>query len=135
PTPVRAALFAGCALVLFVPSAHGFVKQRLWPGGVATVGYSSPEALRAALERDPGVVVRRVSALRVAEVRPSGSISAFADHVSRLQGIRYVERLAPRESAAEPALAPSLYPGGTYEWQYAAAHEPEVPSAVMRAAR
>jgi subtilisin family serine protease len=133
-TPVRAASAVGCALVLFVPGAHGLARRSAWPGGVATVGYDSPGSLRAVLARFPGVVVRRVPQLRVAEVRPRGPLPAFAAAVSRLPGIRYVERLAPRESASEPALAPSLYPGGTYEWQYFAARENEVPAAVLRAA-
>ena len=102
--PVRAASAVGCALVLFVPSAHGFALHSAWPGGVATVGYDSPGSLRAALARFPGVVVRRVPQLRVAEVRPRAPLPAFAAAVSRLPGIRYVERLAPRQSASEPAF-------------------------------
>jgi subtilisin family serine protease len=98
-------------LVVAVP-AHAATGAR-W-----TVGYRTETALRG-LD-----VVRVLSRLRVAVVRGG------APHRS---GIRFVERLASRTAAAEPALAP--VPGAApLEWQFDAAHAAGVPDWVLRAA-
>ena len=105
-----------------------------WPRGVVVVGYRSQAALRTAVARFDGRIVRSLPALRVAEVRPSGDALAFARRIERQRGIRYVHRLASRMSDAEPGIAPALQPGGAYEWQYAATRAHEVPESVLRAA-
>src|SRR5436190_2586901 len=74
------------------------------------VGYDSAPALRAAVGGRAGVV-RLFPRIHVAEVRAGAPL-----RVSR--GIRYVEPVHARVSAAEPALL-SPFPAGTpYEWQY-----------------
>jgi hypothetical protein len=72
------------------------------------VGYSSLGALSAALVDHPGVVLRRLPAIGIAEVQPSAP--GFARAVRNLPGIRFVDRLRPRRSAIDPALfvAPSF---------------------------
>jgi subtilisin family serine protease len=79
-------------------------------------------------------VVRRVPRLKAAVVRPEGSIREFAQGVSGQPGIAYVERQIPRAPAVDPSLALGPYPGASFEWQYAAAHENDVPASVLRAA-
>jgi subtilisin family serine protease len=82
--------------------------------------------------RHPADVLRVVPALRLAEVRPSAA--GFARAVRGLPGIRFVERLRPRRSVAEPALFLSSSLGAPYEWQYQATHADTVPAAVLQAA-
>jgi subtilisin family serine protease len=96
------------------------------------VGYTSPQALSAALARHPGVVLRRLPALGIAEVQPY--TPGFVPAAPALPGIRFVERLRPRRPAVDPALflAPSF--GAPYEWQYQATHANAVPASVLRAA-
>ena len=120
-----------------VPTAVASPETRstaAWPRGVVVVGYRTPAALRTAVARFDGRVLRSVRALRVAEVRPRGDARKFAQRVERLRGIRYVHRLASRTSDAEPGIAPALQPGGAYQWQYAATRAHEVPGSVLRAA-
>jgi thermitase len=115
-----------CALPLSVAAAPGATLPTV------DVGYSSPQALSAALAGRPGVVLRRLPALSVAEVQPDAP--GFARAVRNLPGIRFVERLRPRRSAIDPALflAPSF--GAPYEWQFQATHANAVPASVLRAA-
>lgn len=127
------AVLAACSTALAKPTTAG-PGVRGWPGGVAVVGYASEGALAAALGRYPARVVRRVPALKVVEVRPAMSLSAYAGRLSRAPGIRYVEQRAERRSFDEPALALNELPGGNYEWQFAATHENLVPPSVLRAA-
>jgi subtilisin family serine protease len=96
------------------------------------VGYRSPQALSAALARHPGVVLRKLPALGVAEVQPFAP--GFAPAALSLPGIRFVEQLRPRRPAVDPALflAPAF--GAPYEWQYQATHANAVPASVLRAA-
>jgi subtilisin family serine protease len=114
-------------------SAHRAVAS--WPGASATVAYSSEAALDAAVKAHPAAIVRRIPTLRVAEVRPAGTPTAFAAAVSGEPGIDYVEPLEPREWYAEPALMPAAVPGGAYEWQFAATGADRVPPDVVQAAR
>jgi subtilisin family serine protease len=95
------------------------------------VGFASDRALAAAIEGQ-GVIVRRVRAIDVAEIR-SGR-AGFAALVRRSPGVRFVQLVRPRESAIEPAL--TTPPGFTtpFEWQFAAVHEELVPQSVLRAA-
>src|SRR5712691_7203555 len=66
------------------------------------VGYSTEAGLHAALAAHPGVVVRRLGPLHVAEVRPAAP--GFARAVRALPGIRFVARIRSRRSAVDPAL-------------------------------
>jgi subtilisin family serine protease len=101
------------------------------PGRLA-VGYTSEGALTRALRPTGAVVVRRLKALRVAEVRVARPASVAA-RLRGAPGIRFVERPAARVSLAEPALA--LAPAGSApEWQYRATRADAVPEAVLRAA-
>ena len=99
-----------------------------------SVGYSTEHALSAALARSHGTLVRRVPALRVAEVQSHGAPLGFAARIACLPGIRYVEPLAGRAPLAEPG--PTAAPGSilSLEWAYAATHEDSVPVAVQHAA-
>jgi subtilisin family serine protease len=93
------------------------------------VGYRSERDLARAVAAAHATVVRRISALHVAEVRGSGS--TFARIARPLGGIRYVQPALARVPRTEPALATAVVP---YEWQYAATHEDAVPPAVLHAA-
>src|SRR2546423_14284225 len=76
-----AASFIAVVLCCAVPSpgsaAHGSATPARF-----SVGYGSEQALEHALAREPGLVLRRVSALRVAEVR-----SAEPGFASRLRAL------------------------------------------------
>jgi subtilisin family serine protease len=137
---LRLAVLAGTAgLVVFAfvasaaatPTSAGHLS---WPRGVAVVSYDSPAALGRALDRADGRVIRRIPALRAAEVTPRGDLTAFVRAIARERGIRSVEPLASRTRAAEPGL--SLLPanGFALEWQYAATRSDAVPTRVLRAA-
>lgn len=132
-----ATLAAIIALLLSAaaPSAATDVKATAaWPQGAAVVSYASENALRAALDREPALVVRRIPALRIAVLRPKASPDRFAQRFARLPGITSVERAVARAPYAEPALAANAMPGGAYEWQYAAVKANLVPEAIQRAA-
>jgi subtilisin family serine protease len=100
--------------------------------GNAAVSYTSEGALRQALERHPALVVRRIPALGVAEVRPAGDAATFALELAREPGITHVERTSTRHSNAEPSLASSSETA--FQWQYAATRADQVPEAVKLAA-
>ncbi len=104
-----------------------------WPSGTAVVTYESEHTLAAALERRPAQIVRRIPALRVAVLRPRGSIKRYASKIGAEPGILRVERAAARRSLVEPALA-SLAPAVPFQWQYAAVRADQVPAAVAQAA-
>ena len=109
-------------------------SARAWPRAEATIGYSTPNALRSALALYPAEIVHSVPALHVAEVRPLGSVDGFAASVSRRPGIGFVQRLALRDEKVEPALAVSAGRSVPWEWQYSAVREDFVPPDVQRAA-
>ena len=115
-----------CGLPLSVAAAPGAALPPV------AVGYSSPQALSAALADHPGVVLRRLPELRVAEVQRYAP--SFARALPSLPGIRFVERLRPRRPAIDPALFPAPSFGAPYEWQFQATHANEVPASVLRAA-
>jgi thermitase len=119
---------AGSALGALDPSTS---SARL--SATAVVSYESDRALAAALERHPAQLVRRIPALRVAEVRPRGSVERFARKIEAEPGISGVERSAARRSLVEPALA-SPAPAVPMQWQYAAVRADQVPAAVAQAA-
>jgi subtilisin family serine protease len=96
------------------------------------VGYSSPHALSAVLARHPGLVLKRLPPLGVAEVQPDAA--DFARKVRALRGIRFVEQLRPRRSQVDPALFLASAVGAPYEWQFQATHADTVPASVLRAA-
>src|SRR5437660_1134184 len=79
------------------------------------VGYGQPSALRAAV-RAGAVIVRRVPAIRIAEVRSQSP--GFAAALRRASGIRFVQRARSRRSAVEPALLTPAGVASPYEWQY-----------------
>ena len=100
--------------------------------GNPVVSYASEGALRQALERHPARVVRKLPALRVAELRPTGDAETFALELAREPGITHVEQTSARHSRAEPSLVAS--PDTALQWQYAATHADQVPEAVAQAA-
>src|SRR6266508_2612972 len=85
------------AVILLTPSLAPAAERardaRAWPRGLAAVGYRSDAALRDAIARGGGAVVRTFPRLHVAEVRPRGDVEAFARALERAPGISYVERL------------------------------------------
>ncbi len=99
-----------------------------------TIGYASERSLTAALARAHGTVVRRIPALRIAEVAPAGAPLRFAARIACLPGIRSVEPVAARVSRAEPGLTARLANGLPLEWQYGATEADAVPPAILRAA-
>ncbi|HEV2712009.1 MAG TPA: S8 family serine peptidase [Gaiellaceae bacterium] len=99
----------------------------------AVVTYRSPAALRAALRRYPGRIVKRLPDVRAAEIRPADP-DEFATGVSRVPGIVSVDVPERRFSAAEPGLTAMYSAGVPYQWQYTAAHAGAVPETVLRAA-
>src|ERR1700724_415619 len=115
-----------CGLPLSVAAAPGAALPPV------AVGYSSPQALSAALADHPGGVLRRLPELRVAEVQRYAP--SFARALPSLPGIRFVERLRPRRPAIDPALFPAPSFGAPYEWQFQATHANEAPASVLRAA-
>ena len=106
--------------------------QQPQSAGSAVVSYTSETALRRALARHPAHIVRRIPALRVAEVRPAADLARFALELAREPGITHVERTTSRHSRAEPSLAAS--PDNALQWQYAATHADVIPEAVTQAA-
>jgi subtilisin family serine protease len=103
-----------------------------WPKGVAVVSYDSPSSLAAALLGADGRVVRRIPALRSAEVAPRGDFHAFVRALEQARGIRFVEPLVARTRAAEPGLSLLAPNGLALEWQYAATRSDAVPTRVLR---
>ena len=102
--------------------------------GRLAVGYTTEGALRSALRTSDAVVVRRLGALHVVELRTldAGRLAVTLRHAP---GIRFVQRPAARVSLAEPGvMLASLAPRAMWEWQYHAIDEDAVPAAVLRAA-
>jgi hypothetical protein len=99
-----------------------------------TIGYASEQSLTAALARAHGTVVRRIPALRIAEIAPRGSPLRFAARIACLPGIRSVEPVATRVSRAEPGLTARLANGLPLEWEYGATEADAVPPAILHAA-
>ncbi len=136
----RTARVVLAALVLVLSTAStgsarpSGVDLRPWPGGTVVVRSHSPAGLRATLARLHARVVRRIPALGVVEVRPTGSVSRFASIVRSAPGTRSVDRLVTRRALTEPALVPQPVPGGAYEWQFSGVREDAVPASVLRAA-
>jgi subtilisin family serine protease len=128
-TATTACVLASSAAALPTAAVHG-----PWPRGVAVVSYESPRDLTTALRHAHGRVVRRVPALRVAEVAPRGGFTPFVEALARQRGIRSVERLATKTRAGEPALTLLQASGLALEWQYAATRCDGVPAQVLRAA-
>lgn len=122
------------ASAVFCLPATGAHAGPAWPRGTAVVGYASEPALRAALAREPALVVRRIPALKIVVVRPAGNPLRYAARLAQLPGITSVERELERAPYSEPALQPAPQPGGAYQWQYAAVRANLVPDAVLRAA-
>jgi thermitase len=96
-----------------------------------SVGYASLDAFRTAAAREHATVAARVPSLRVAQVRLARNAAA---PLSRLPGIRFVQPVAKRFDAAEPALQAAVGTSSAWEWQFTAAHEDAVPDRVLRAA-
>jgi subtilisin family serine protease len=96
-----------------------------------SVAYAKPADLRRAVG-DHALVVRRIPALGVAEIRTS--LQGFAARARRLPGIRSVQRIRVRRSATEPALLVPPGLGSAYEWQFADTRANAVPAWVLRAA-
>ena len=120
--------FAGSAAAAPDPGA-----AVTWPSGTAVVSYESDQALAAALDRHPAQLVRRIPALRVAALRPSGSVARFAQRIGAEPGITRVDRAASRRPLVEPGLA-SLNPAAPFQWQYAAVKADQVPATITQAA-
>ncbi len=133
---VKASCLAMTAVLALAGSALGAPDPgtpAVRPSGTAVVAYASDRALVAALEHHPAELVRRLPALRVAEVRPRGSVERFARRIGAEPGITGVERAAARRSLVEPALALPA-PAAPLQWQYAAVRVDQVPAAVAQAA-
>ncbi|HEX3806271.1 MAG TPA: S8 family serine peptidase [Gaiellaceae bacterium] len=113
----RFLLVAGLASA-FAPAASAAAPR------LVTVGYRTPGALHGLR------VVRRIPALRTAEVRVANE--RVAVRLRSRPGIRFVQRLVPRTRSGSPVFAQGTL--AVPEWQFAAAHEDLVPSWVQQAA-
>ncbi len=101
--------------------------------GQLVVGYRTPVELRQAARMAHAAVLRRLPALRVAELRADGP--AALETLRRAPGIRFVQRPSARLSLAQPASADAQTTSLTaHEWQYRAIREDAVPQSVLRAA-
>jgi subtilisin family serine protease len=130
----RTGVSLACAIVALCTATAGSARPDEAPTtqwADYSVGYTSLAVLQAAVARQDGTVVRRVPDLRIARVRMTAGSQAT---LSRLPGIRFVERVTRRVEAAEPALAPASGKTAAWEWQFTAAHEDTVPASVLRAA-
>lgn len=105
-----------------------------WPSRTVLIGYSSEQALEAALRGRGARVVARVPSLRTVAVRPSGDAASFAADVAGANGIDFVQPPVPRRAFVEPALTPASVPGGAYQWQYVLTGADRVPERIRRAA-
>ncbi len=128
---MRARRCAVIAALLVVAADAGGAKASV---SRFSIGYSSERALTVAVARAHGVVVRRIPAIHVAEVRPEGAPLRFAARVACLPGIRSVQPVAARVSRAEPALTARLTNGLPLEWAYGATDAGAVPASILHAA-
>jgi subtilisin family serine protease len=126
-----AAVTAACLLMSASADASTRSNRHDARRTVTVVGYTSERALRAVVASSGGRVVRRIPALRVAEVRTA---PAALRALRGLPGIRYAHHPVFRRAFVDPALAPAPVPGGAYEWQYSTSRENLVPSSVLQAA-
>jgi Fervidolysin N-terminal prodomain len=140
----RLLVAAVLGLVLVAPAATGSHGRAgasdRWdaaPVPTAVVGYRSRADLARVLRAHPGVVLRTIPALGVAEVLPRTQARDFAQAAHSSGGIAYVEPPVVRRSDADPALraASSTVPGSVLEWQYPAVHVDGVPASVKRGRR
>jgi hypothetical protein len=141
--PLRGLSLAAAGLAVLTPVAASSQGRAgaadRWdaaPVPTAVIGYRSQADLARALRLHPGVVLRTIPALGVAEVLPRTPARNFAQATGRLRGIDYVEPPVTRSDDAEPALQATSpdTPGTPLEWQYPAAHVDGVPDRVKRAA-
>lgn len=105
-----------------------------WSGGTAVVGYRTAADLHRAIAARPARIVQSIPALKVAELRPEGSVAAYAAWLALRPGITSVERRRSRARQSEPAVAATRPGSGSFQWQYFATHTDEVPAPVLRAA-
>ncbi|HYA09403.1 MAG TPA: S8 family serine peptidase, partial [Gaiellaceae bacterium] len=129
----RAGVAVGIAALVLVggaAAAPGRADGARASGQRLVVGYRAPADLAAALRGTGAVVVRRLPALRTAEVRTLEP----AARLRHAPGIRFVNRPVARGAAAEPALAFTTSSPAGLEWQYHSTGEDAVPDAVLRAA-
>jgi subtilisin family serine protease len=128
----RAFVSLGCVVTVLCAAAASPRHERTAARRLdVSVGYASPAALTAALATEHAGIVRRVPALRIARVRLDEGGAAT---LTRLPGIRFVERVTQRANAAEPALQAATGKNTPWEWQFTAAREDRVPDWVQRAA-
>jgi len=126
---MRSALALVLPLCLACAFAGAGSAARARPEALYSVGYATQRDLTDAVA-GRGVIVRRIPALHVAEVR----LRPDAPVLARSPGIHYVQCVLSRRSAVEPALL--AMPGASvpFEWEYGAVHEDAVPASVLRAA-
>lgn len=102
-------------------------------GSSLVVGYTSEADLSTAIATTGARLVRRLPAIRVAEIREASPQIVRA--LRAAPGIRFVRQPTARLSTDEPGLASALTgAGGAGEWQFYAIHEDGVPDSVLRAA-
>lgn len=117
---------AAAVSVVVVAVASAGASGRGAEGTELAVGYASRPALTHALAASHAKLVRDLRAMRVAEVRGD------AGTLRGQPGIRFVQRVAPRASQAEPVATYAA--AAAAEWQLRATHTDAVPDAVLRAA-
>ncbi len=124
---------AALLLTAMITAAAPPCRQAVPDRETLVVGYRSTADLSEATAATGATLVRRLSALRIAELR-SPTVDA-TEVLRRIPGIRFVRRPAGRLSIAEPAIASGFTDSkGAGEWQFEATHEDGVPDWVLRAA-
>ena len=111
----------------------------LGQAATTVVGYDSEAQLRTAVEASGGRLVRTIPNLRVAEIETTARPFGFNSALLVRAGIDFAQSVAPRNAAAEPALAPwtssnAPFANAPFEWQWAATRANAVPASVLRAA-
>jgi subtilisin family serine protease len=131
-----AVLAAVLAVVVFAQGApaRSDAAPGAWPSKTVIVGYSTDQALHAALRGRPATIVRVLPGLRAVELRPETNPAAFAAALAGTRGIDYVQPPAIRRSYAEPGLAAAGVPGGAYQWQFSVTGADRVPVAAQQEA-
>jgi subtilisin family serine protease len=100
--------------------------------------YASPGALRRALRANPARVLRLLTPLHAAEVRPLGDAQAYLRAIRRMPGISAARPVIDQSASSDQehtlGATPTPY-GEAYEWQYYATGVDRVPPTVLAAAR
>jgi subtilisin family serine protease len=132
---VAAALIAAAVLALGSAGPAGGENTAAAHSQPVAVIYTTQATLTQALRRHPALLIRDLTQIHTAEVRPLGPIGGFIAAMRRAPGVRDVRTPVERESDATPPTASATPTAGALEWQYFATGVDKVPTGVLTAAR